>query len=553
MKHLFLILTLCLSHWAVAQMPKTTVSDLPISPIETIETSTPIKDANVAEELDEIAMKYAATITAADMKKHLTTLASDEYGGRGTGQEGQQKAAAYITEFYQKWNLPTVGKDNGYYHPVPLIEQGWSENMSITVKKQSFNFLDDFYCFPRYTSDINLKKEKIMFLGYGIEDPFYDDYFGVNVEGKTLMVLADEPINEEGTFYVSKMDIPSEWSTNSRKKAKKARSKGVKTLLVVVKDYDESMNYYENWIKGTSMKLQKSIKKRDNKMSTVFISSKVANEILKRNKVTVEELEAKINASGKPYNFKVKNKVSADIKRYAKQIEANNILGFVEGSDLKDEIIVVTAHYDHIGTIGKNINNGADDNGSGTTTVLEMVEAMVKAKEEGNGPRRSVLFMHVTAEEKGLLGSKHYANEDPVYPLEKTVACINTDMVGRKDDKHEDYNYVYVIGADKLSSELHDINERMNRLYTKLNLDYTYNDENDPNRFYYRSDHYNFAEKGIPSIFFFNGTHADYHKPTDTVEKINFEAMQTRGRLIFHTLWQLANQDKRIEVDEDKR
>jgi len=550
MKHLFLILTLCLSHWAVAQMPETTVSDLSLRLVEPIEIPTPTKEANVVEELDEVAMKYAATITATDMKKHLTTLASDEYGGRGTGQEGQQKAAAYITEYYQKWGLPTVGKDNGYYHPVPLIEQGWSEDMSITVKKQSFNFLDDFYCFPRYTSDITLKKEKIMFLGYGIEDSFYDDYFGVNVEGKTLMVLADEPINEEGTFYVSKMDIPSEWSTNSRKKAKTARNKGVKTLLVVVKDYDENMNYYENWIKGTSMKLQKNIKKRDNKMSTVFISSKVANEILKKNKVTIDELEAKINASGKPYNFKVKNKVSADIKRYAKQIEANNILGFVEGSDLKDEIIVVTAHYDHIGTIGKNINNGADDNGSGTTTVLEMVEAMVKAKEEGNGPRRSILFMHVTAEEKGLLGSKHYANEDPVYPLEKTVACINTEMIGRKDGKHENYNYVYVIGADKLSSELHDINERMNRLYTKLNLDYTYNDEDDPNRFYYRSDHYNFAEKGIPSIFFFNGTHADYHKPTDTVEKINFEAMQTRGRLIFHTLWQLANQDKRIEADK---
>ena len=179
-----------------------------------------------------------------------------------------------------------------------------------------------------------------------------------------------------------------------------------------------------------------------------------------------------------------------------------------------------------------------------------MVEAMVQAKKDGKGPRRSILFMHVTAEEKGLLGSEYYANTNPIFPLENTVACINTDMVGRKDDKHDDYNYVYVIGADKISTELHDINERMNKLYTKLDLDYTYNDENDPNRFYYRSDHYNFAEKGIPSIFFFNGTHADYHKPTDTVEKINFEAMQTRGRLIFHTLWQLANQDKRIEADK---
>ena len=285
-------------------------------------------------------------------------------------------------------------------------------------------------------------------------------------------------------------------------------------------------------------------------MNTIFISPQVANELLKKNKTTVKELESQISASGKPYSFKVKNKASINIERYANLLEANNLLGYVEGTDLKEEVIVVTAHYDHIGIIGEDINNGADDNGSGTTTVLEMVEAMVQAKKDGKGPRRSILFMHVTAEEKGLLGSEYYANTNPIFPLENTVACINTDMVGRKDDKHDDYNYVYVIGADKISTELHDINERMNRLYTKLELDYTYNDENDPNRFYYRSDHYNFAEKGIPSIFFFNGTHADYHKPTDTVEKINFEAMQTRGRLIFHTLWQLANQDKRIEADK---
>ncbi|MEZ4887346.1 MAG: M28 family peptidase [Chitinophagales bacterium] len=544
MKHLFLILTLCFSLLANAQMQE--IIDLP-----TYEKANESNDNQQnTEELDELSMKYAATITAEDMKKHLTILASDEYGGRGTGEEGQQKAAKYITEYYQKWSLPTIGKGNGYYHPVPLIQQGWSDDLSIEVKGKQFDFSDDFYCFPQYTSDIHLKNEKILFLGYGIEDPFYDDYAGVNVKGKTLMVLSNEPINKEGVFYVSKMDIPSEWSTNSRKKAQAARDKGANTLLVVVNDYKENAAYYENWIKGTSIKLQNDIKKRANGMNTIFISPQIANELLKKNKVTVEELESQINESGKPFSFKIKNKATIDIERYAKLIEANNLLGFVEGTDLKDEVIVVTAHYDHIGTIGKDINNGADDNGSGTTTVLEMVEAMVQAKKDGHGPRRSILFMHVTGEEKGLLGSEYYANTDPVFPLTQTVACINTDMVGRKDDKHTNYNYVYVIGADKISTELHEINERMNRLYTHLDLDYTYNDENDPNRFYYRSDHYNFAEKGIPSIFFFNGTHADYHKPTDTVEKINFEAMQNRGRLIFHTLWQLANQDKRIEADK---
>lgn len=549
MKYLILALTLC-SLLANAQNKLADVTPRVEDDSPTVEEVATIPEEQNPEIQDEIAMKYAATITAADMKKHLSILASDEYGGRGTGEEGQQKAAKYITGYYQEWSLPAIGEGNSYYHPVPLIEQGWGEDLNISVKKKSYDFLEDFYCFPRHTSDAGFKNEKVLFLGYGIEDPFYNDYEGVDVRGKTLMVLEGEPVGKDGIHYVSKMDIPSEWSTNSRKKGRTAREKGAKTLLIVVNDFDDNVDYYENWIKGKSIKLEENIKKRASGMNTIFISKKLANQLLKRNRTNVEKLEKKITESGKPIHFAVKKKVSVDIKRYAKKIEANNLIGFVEGTDLKDEIIVVTAHYDHIGTIGKNINNGADDNGSGTTTVLEMVEAMVEAQKEGNGPRRSVLFMHVTAEEKGLLGSQYYANNNPLFPLKQTVACVNTDMIGRKDDKHTDHNYIYVIGSDKLSSELHDINERMNTLYTKLNLDYTYNDENDPNRFYYRSDHYNFAEKGIPSIFYFNGTHADYHKPTDTVDKINFEAMEKRGRLIFHTVWQLANQDKRIEVDK---
>ena len=216
---------------------------------------------------------------------------------------------------------------------------------------------------------------------------------------------------------------------------------------------------------------------------------------------------------------------------------------------MKKEIVVVSAHYDHIGKRGNAVYNGADDNGSGTTTVLEIAQAFAKAKADGVGPRRSVMMIWVTGEEKGLLGSDYYS-EFPVFPLENTVVDVNVDMVGRVHEKYEDNpNYIYVIGADRLSTELHQINEAANDKYSNLVLDYTYNDENDPNRFYYRSDHYNFAKKGIPAIFYFNGTHADYHMISDTVEKINFEKMEKVGRLIFHTAWELANRDKRIEVD----
>jgi Zn-dependent M28 family amino/carboxypeptidase len=225
----------------------------------------------------------------------------------------------------------------------------------------------------------------------------------------------------------------------------------------------------------------------------------------------------------------------------------------MEGTDKKEELIVITAHYDHEGIQDGQIYNGADDDGSGTVAVLEMAEAFAEAKSAGFTPRRSILFMTVTAEEKGLLGSEYYT-QSPVFPLQSTVVNLNIDMIGRVDKAHEgNADYIYVIGADKLSSELHKINEEANQKYTKLNLDYTYNDPNDPNRFYYRSDHYNFAKNRIPVAFYFNGVHDDYHRPTDDVEKINFQKMEKITRLVFHTAWELANRDQRIVVDSNKQ
>lgn len=179
-----------------------------------------------------------------------------------------------------------------------------------------------------------------------------------------------------------------------------------------------------------------------------------------------------------------------------------------------------------------------------------MAEAFKIAADAGDGPKRSILFLHVTGEEMGLFGSRYYADVDPVFPLKNTVANLNIDMIGRVDAKHEGKeNYLYLIGSDKLSTELHDISEAVNKAYVNLNLDYTYNDDNDPNRFYYRSDHYNFAKNNIPVIFYFNGVHADYHKPTDTPDKIHYEFLETRTRLIFHTAWELANREERIKLD----
>ena len=229
---------------------------------------------------------------------------------------------------------------------------------------------------------------------------------------------------------------------------------------------------------------------------------------------------------------------------------SENVVAYIKGTEKPDEYVVISAHYDHLGISGATVYNGADDDGSGTSAVLEIAEAFQKAVKEGHGPKRSVVFLNLTGEEEGLFGSRYYT-EHPIFPLENTVVDLNIDMVGRFDVKHAEHpEFVYLIGADKLSTELHNLSEATNKKYTKLVLDYTYNDENDPNRFYYRSDHYNFAKNNIPIIFYFNGVHEDYHKITDTPDKIRYDLLQKRAKLVFYTAWEIANRKNRLVVDK---
>ena len=231
-------------------------------------------------------------------------------------------------------------------------------------------------------------------------------------------------------------------------------------------------------------------------------------------------------------------------------IRGENVLGYIEGSDLKEELIIITAHYDHLGKHDSLIFNGADDDASGVAGAMEIAEAFMLAKKDGKGPRRSILIMPVSGEEKGLLGSKYYT-DNPVYPLNNTIANLNIDMIGRLDDWHSTGNYVYLIGSNRLSYDLHNINEEVNTKHTNLELDYKYNDEEDPNRYYYRSDHYNFAKNNIPVIFYFNGVHEDYHRPSDTIEKLDFSKIKTISKLVFLTAWELANREEKIKLRED--
>jgi Zn-dependent M28 family amino/carboxypeptidase len=237
-------------------------------------------------------------------------------------------------------------------------------------------------------------------------------------------------------------------------------------------------------------------------------------------------------------------------KRNENLPDSENIWAYIEGSEKPDEVLVISAHYDHVGIKNGDIYNGADDDGSGTVAVMEMAKAFAKAKKDGHGPKRSILFLHVTGEEHGLHGSRYYS-ENPLFPIANTIADINIDMIGRRDVEHaQTNNYVYVIGADRLSSDLHNAVVSQNEKYTKVALDFKFNDPKDPNHFYERSDHYNFAKHGIPAVFFFNGVHEDYHGKGDEPEKIEYDALTKRTKLAFVVAWDLANRPQRPVVDK---
>ena len=233
-------------------------------------------------------------------------------------------------------------------------------------------------------------------------------------------------------------------------------------------------------------------------------------------------------------------------------VKTENVAAIIKGSEKPDEYIILTAHLDHVGKKGDDIYNGADDDGSGSMVLLEIAQAFKLAVLDGNRPKRSIVILHVSAEEKGLLGSKYYV-ENPLFPLENTITNLNVDMIGRTDptrDSNND-NYIYLIGTDRLSSLLHETSEKVNEKTVNLELDYRFNAWDDPNRFYFRSDHYNFAQYNIPVIFYFSGTHEDYHGPGDTADKIRYDLLTKRAKLIFHTAWEIANMEETIEVDTE--
>ncbi len=495
--------------------------------------------------------ELAESITAEDMKAILTILASDEYEGRETGTEGQRKAADFIASKFKSLGLPAIGENNTYFQEIIYTAESWNE-IALEVEGTEYRHLRDFYAFPTRNSNLSEARfDEITFLGYGIEADNYSDYEGKDVADKAILIYSGEPRDKAGNSRITGSPEDSDWTNDWRKKLTTAKEKGVAMVFVIDPDIQKNIQQNRRFLLSSRMSIGAGEQPSETFANSIYLSSTLAKDMLGKKFKKAVRLRDKITKKGKSKSKAFDTAIGLVQDKKLDQLIGSNVLGFIEGTDpkMKEEVVVVTAHYDHLGMRGESIFNGADDNGSGSSTVIEVCEAFTKAKAMGAGPRRSVLIMLVSGEEKGLLGSQYYA-ENPIFPIANTVANINVDMVGRVDDKYKDNpNYIYVIGSDRLSTELHEINETANETYTNLVLDYTYNADDDPNRFYYRSDHYNFAKKGIPAIFYFNGVHADYHRPSDTVEKINFEKMEKIGRLVFHTAWELANRDKRIEVD----
>lgn len=491
--------------------------------------------------------QIAQQIKGEDFKKHLYVLASDDYEGRETGHPGIDKAADYITGHLDALGFPKLGLEDSYYQQVGFRFSSWKTN-EMFVNGDRYKHLWDYLAFQNKNTGLpSFNTDEVVFLGYGIDDPEYSDYKKNKVRDKVILIYNGEPFDKNGNSHITGTSTPSDWDVD--KKLIAAKQHGVKFVMIIEEDIKKLLMDNRRLVLGNTTTLITNDTKDSPYANSVHISTTIANELIGDRLKKVTKSRDRSRKKGKARDIKLKPSLSVNQDIEHNDLLGKNVLAYIEGTDKKDEVVIVTAHYDHVGKRGDDVFNGADDNGSGTTSLLEMSDAFMVAKKNGISPRRSVLFMWVTAEEKGLLGSQYYS-ENPVFDLANSVANVNIDMIGRSDDKYKGRSdYIYVIGSDRLSTDLHKINESINSNFSRLTMDYTFNSETDPNRFYYRSDHYNFARKGIPAIFFFSGVHEDYHQPGDTPDKIDYVKAEKVARHISQLVWELANREDRIVVD----
>jgi Zn-dependent M28 family amino/carboxypeptidase len=514
--------------------------------------------------LADFSIIYANTISAEDLRKHLNVLASDEYEGRETGRKGQKMAAEYISRQFAEMGLtgPVKDSDNPYLQHFTLERVGLGQASTVKMGNRTFVMNQDFHLALRDAATATGVVQPA-FVGYGISTTGYTDFTpdAAALKNKNLVLLLGEPLNKAGQPILGKEGQASPYGAVGPTEMM-TRSPALRTLAPrstfriepsaaafaqAPRDYAGVFDPHERIaFPGEPPPVSQG--------SNLFIvSPEMGAAMLSTTTAGLARYQKAVTAAGKPVASPFKPATITVLAADKKEtFTTENVLGYLEGTDKKDEVLVISAHYDHIGVQNGVIYNGADDDGSGTVSVLALARAFAQAKKDGYGSRRSILFLANVGEEKGLLGSRYYTDH-PAFPLANTIADLNIDMLGRVDSLHMNKgDYVYVIGDDRLSSQLHTLSEATNQKYNPVALDYRYNDPSDPEHLYTRSDHYNFAKHKVPVIFYTSGLHPDYHKATDDVDKIDFVAMTRRDQLIFHTAWELANRDNRLVVDSKK-
>jgi hypothetical protein len=541
------------------------------------------------------------SIQAEDMQEWLTYLSSDELEGRNTFSEGLGLAAAYIAQHLHDWGVKPGGDNGSYFQRVKVLGVKSTSHCAVTVEAngQSKTFNDgEGITLPR---DVGGKRtftaNEVEFVGYGLNIPQnnIDDYKGRDVKGKVAVYMGQGPkgldpattrrtVQGRARYATDQMGaIASIGQAFTRQGGGRQGGQGnaptagqggapaqsgqggagrngggggqggFGQAAIPTPDFTT--------VQRLDRTIPPAVTANDEFYDFLFSNAEVKYAYLK-DKATKQEPLPTFTLKGVKITFKVDTDYEVVQTQYTR-----NVIGIVDGSDpkLKDTYVAFGAHYDHVGyaqgevTEGQNgprrigapgtvtagavedrIWNGADDDGSGTTTLLSVAKAFAT----GPKPKRSLIFVWHTGEEKGLWGSRYYADY-PSLALDKFVAQINMDMVGRnRDNKPEEANTVYIVGSDRISSELHNINVDANASLPKpLKLDYEMNDPTDPEQVYYRSDHYSYAAKGIPIVYLTTGLHQDYHHNTDSVEKINFEKMARIGQLVYETGWKVANLD----------
>ncbi|HCL82550.1 MAG TPA: peptidase M28 [Chitinophagaceae bacterium] len=481
--------------------------------------------ANAQKKTDPVV--FANTIRPENLQKHLYQIAGPGFEGRETATPGQHQAAAYIENYFKSLGLQPGNKDS-FQLTYPVYQDSLL-SARIRINGDSFELYKDFDISLTNIYNVSFGVSEVVFAGYGLSDSLRDDYKGLNTAGKIVLVLNSYPPG-----YLKSQVNRKKFNPFAKQDA--AQKHGAVAVFIIQEDFphhsieDKGKMYRKYFIPQV-------------RPNSFYISEQMARILMGA------DYDRLKNTGPQPKTYQTE--VWLSILKQTTMLQSSDVLGYLEGSDLRDQLLVISAHYDHLGKKGSVIYFGADDDGSGTVSLLELAAAFAKAREAGKGPRRSILFLANSGEEKGLWGSEYYTDH-PLFPLDKTTADLNIDMIGRKDPARkqgDSNNYVYIIGDDKLSSELHPISVGMNKKYTGLELDYKFNDPKDPLRIYYRSDHYNFARKGVPIIFYFDGIHADYHQPTDTPDKINYDLMAKRAKLVFYTAWEMANRSNMLKRD----